>query len=204
MHKTVIVLVILLFTDKVNAQDHEDYTALLKNSNYLKCIVVTHDLDSIPALMENYREVYKRFGDKSGKVDFILSTEGRRTLKSKDFRGYELTLRNKKTQRFFCIDGLVLRVKFAGETIKLFEREEFVIKAPKSAFMVSSNVRRKYYVRKKYEAYLTDVEEIANKEYLAEYFEECPALSKKIGQPKSKYRDIVSLVQRYDKCMTRD
>ena len=182
------------------AEEHEDYAAFKKSPNYLKCILVTHDRDSIPALMENFREPYKRFGDKSGKINLILSTDGRKTLRADEFKGYELTLRNKKTIRFFAIDGTIVNVKVKGDNIKLFEREEFVIKAPKSAIMVSSNVRKRYFVRKKYEAYLTDVDDISDQKSLADYFSDCPALSQKIEQNRIKVRDIVSLVQRYDGC----
>ena len=182
------------------AEENEDYAALKKSPNFLKCVLVTHERDSIPALMENFREPYKRFGDKSGRINLILSTDGRRTLRADEFKGYELTLRNKKTVRFFAIDGTIVTVKVKGENIKLFEREEFVIKAPKTAIMVSSNVRKRYFVRKKYEAYLTDVDDISDQKGLAGYFSDCPALSKKIEQNRIKVRDIVSLVQRYDGC----
>ncbi|MFY0625604.1 MAG: hypothetical protein JXR07_04885 [Reichenbachiella sp.] len=199
-----ILILLCIFSWSSFAQEHEDYSSLLKNPNYLKCVVVNLDNEKIPALMENYREAYKRYGTKNGKIDFILSTTGKKTIKATDLISYNITLRNKKEQRFVCVDGIVVRVKYSGERIKLFEREEFTLKAPKTATMISPNVRRRYYVRKKYEAYLTDVDDIADVLSLSEYFEDCPSLSKRIGQPKSKVRDIVSIVKRYDACESEE
>ncbi len=190
----------LILSIQAQSQEHEDYTALKKSPQYIKCILVTHDRDSIPALMENHREPYKRYGDKKGKIDLVLSTEGRQTLKAEEFIAYELTLRNKKKVQFYSVDGQIVTIKINGESIKLFEREEFVIRAPKHAILVNPNVRKRYLVRKKYEAYLTDVDDIAEQDLLLEYFEDCPALQTPLKQGRLKARDIVKLVQRYESC----
>lgn len=205
MKYTLFLILLLSILVRVHAQEdyHEDYTSNLKNHRYLKAVVVTLEGDSIPALMENYRETYRRYGNKAGKIKAILSTEGKKMIKADDIKGFELTLRNRSTQRYLAVDGIIVRVRYSGERIYLFEREELVLNKlslPTSAILVAPNIRKKFYVRKKYEAYLLDVDLLEDQVALEEYFAACPGIAKQISINRMKARHIITIVERYDNC----
>ncbi len=195
---TVLLVVMLCRTD-VMAQSHAKYEKYLDSGNYLEGYVINRDSVVIKGLL--LRKPGKEINLFSG-IRFVNEQGVKNKYGPRDLKGFGYGFEQ------FIIYGLqIYRVVDTGNKVDIFLRVQRTLNDDVQFHMDANGMlslygnpskEETYYYLKKKKGKLVSCKKLGFSERMAKYFNDCPLLSKRIGDKEFGVADIYHMVRVYE------